>query len=94
VQTLVENSIKHAIAPRPDGGRVRVEAATRNGVLTVGVWDDGPGFAMSAAIPGHGLENLQSRLTGRFGTTATLSVSRRDGGTIVTLSLPRMAPVA
>jgi hypothetical protein len=94
VQTLVENSIKHAIAPRPDGGRVRVEAATRDGVLTVGVWDDGPGFAMSAAIPGHGLENLQSRLTGRFGTTAALSVSRRDGGTIVTLSLPRMAPAA
>ncbi len=94
VQTLVENSIKHAIAPRPDGGRVCVEAATRDGVLTVGVWDDGPGFPLSAAIPGHGLENLQSRLTGRFGTAATLSVSRRDGGTIVILSLPRMASAA
>jgi two-component sensor histidine kinase len=94
VQTLVENSIKHAIAPKPDGGRVRVEAFTNDGRLTVGVWDDGPGFAMSAAIPGHGLENLQSRLSGRFGGAAMLGVSRRDGGTLVTVSLPRTNPGA
>ena len=94
VQTLVENSIKHAIAPKPDGGRVRVEAFTNDGQLTVGVWDDGPGFAMSAAIPGHGLENLQSRLSGRYGGAAMLGVSRRDGGTLVTVSLPRTSPGA
>jgi sensor histidine kinase YesM len=88
VQTLVENSIKHAIAPRPGGGRVRVEAAAHDGCLVVGVWDDGPGFTMSAAIPGHGLENLQSRLTARFGDAAALSVTRRDGGTLVSVSLP------
>ena len=93
VQTLVENSIKHALAPSPAGGRVRVEAATRDGVLTVGVWDSGAGFDMSAAIPGHGLENLQSRLSGRFGEAATLHVSRRDGGTFVAVTLPRTTPV-
>ena len=91
VQTLVENSIKHAIAPRPSGGHVRVEAATSNGRLVVGVWDDGPGFTIAAAIPGHGLENLQSRLHARFGDTATLSVAPRDGGTLVAVSLPRTA---
>ena len=91
VQMLVENSIKHAIAPRPSGGRVRVEAATHDGRVVVGVWDDGPGFQMSAAIPGHGLENLQARLSGRFGDAAALSVGRRDGGTLVTISLPRPA---
>jgi sensor histidine kinase YesM len=91
VQTLVENSIKHAIAPNPEGGRLRVEAGTTNGRLTVGVWDDGPGFEMSAALPGHGLENLQSRLLARFGDAAALSVARRDGGTLVTLALPRTA---
>jgi LytS/YehU family sensor histidine kinase len=89
VQTLVENSIKHAIAPRPGGGRVRVEAGTSDGRLIVGVWDDGPGFEVSAAIPGHGLENLQSRLAARFGEAAALNVARRDGGTLVTVSVPR-----
>ena len=91
VQTLVENSIKHAIAPNPKGGRLRVEAVTGDGRLTVGVWDDGPGFDMSAAIPGHGLENLQSRLAVRFGGAAALSVARRDGGTLVMVALPRTA---
>ena len=91
VQTLVENSIKHAIAPNPKGGRLRVEAAADNGRLTVGVWDDGPGFTMAAALPGHGLENLQSRLAARFGTSAALSIARRDGGTLVTMALPRTA---
>ena len=89
VQTLVENSIKHAIAPSPNGGRIQVKAATENGRLTVSVWDNGPGFDLSSAIPGHGLENLQSRLSARFGGAAALGVSRSDGGTLVTVSLPR-----
>jgi two-component system sensor histidine kinase AlgZ len=94
VQTLVENSIKHAIAPRPRGGTVRVEAAAAGDRLRVGVWDDGPGFTLSAARPGHGLDNLQSRLNGRFGDEASLTVARRDGGTVVTVSLPRAAAPA
>ena len=90
-QTLVENSIRHAVALRQGGGRVRVEAEARDGRLTVSVWDDGPGFTLSEAMPGHGLENLQSRLGTLYGEAATLSVARRDGGTLVTVSVPRTA---
>ena len=89
VQTLVENSVKHAIAPRPSGGHLRVEASVVGDRLVLGVWDDGPGFTPAAMCPGHGLENLQGRLTGRFGPAATLTVARLDGGTLVTVSLPR-----
>ena len=89
VQTLVENSIKHAIAPRVGGGRVRVEAAVDGERLILGVWDDGPGFASSAMVAGHGLENLEGRLAARFGGAASLSVGRRGDGTLVTVSLPR-----
>ena len=92
VQTLVENSIKHAIAPRPSGGRLRVDAWLDGGSTIIGVWDDGPGFTSAAIVPGHGLENLQSRLAVRFGSAARLDVSRRDGGTLVTMSLPRPSP--
>jgi signal transduction histidine kinase len=91
VQTLVENSIKHAIAPRPSGGRLRVAAAPAGGRVALSVWDDGPGFSLDAARPGHGLDILRGRLAARFGTDATLEVTRRDGGTLVTLSLPRPA---
>jgi LytS/YehU family sensor histidine kinase len=89
VQTLVENSIKHAIAPRPEGGRVRVSASTDGAHLAVSVWDDGPGFTAAAIRPGHGLDNLQSRLVARFGADARLTVGRDDGGTLVTVRLPR-----
>ncbi len=89
IQTLVENSIKHAIAPRPGGGHVRVEASARGDRMTLTVWDDGPGFTPAAVPPGHGLDNLRGRLAGRYGPAATLDITRRDGGTLVTVSLPR-----
>jgi LytS/YehU family sensor histidine kinase len=89
VQTLVENSIKHAIAPRPGGGRLRVEATASGEHVLLSVWDDGPGFTGEAMRAGHGLDNLRARLAARFGAGASLEVGRRDGGTRVTVALPR-----
>ncbi len=91
IQTLVENSVKHAIAPRPSGGRIRVTAVERGGTLELAVWDDGPGFTVAALRPGHGLESLQARLQARYGEAATLTIDARDGGTRVAVSLPRAA---
>jgi signal transduction histidine kinase len=88
IQTLVENSIKHGIAPRPGGGRLRVDAAVAGGRTVVSVWDDGPGFDATAIRPGHGLDNLRGRLAARFGDAAAVAVTRRDGGTLVTVTLP------
>ena len=92
VETLVENSVKHAIAPRPEGGRVRVQGAVADGRLVLSVWDDGPGFTEAAVRPGHGLDSLRQRLAARFGEAATLTIGRRDGGTLVTVALPVAGP--
>ena len=89
LQTLVENSIKHSIAPRPSGGHVRIEASMVGDQVILAVWDDGPGFTPAAIRTGHGLDSLKDRLTGRFGAAAGLTIGRRDGGTLVTVSLPR-----
>jgi signal transduction histidine kinase len=91
LQTLVENSIKHAIGPRPAGGRLRVTAAPAGAAVVLSVWDDGPGFTEEAMRPGHGLESLRARLAARFGPAAGLQIARHDGGTRVTLTLPRAA---
>ena len=88
LQVLVENSVKHAIAPRPSGGRLRIEAAVDGARLRLSVWDDGPGFTVDAMRPGRGLDTLRARLAARFGADASLSVTRRDGGTLVTVTLP------
>ena len=89
IQTLVENSVKHAVAPRPSGGRIRVTATATDGAVALAVWDDGPGFSDAALRPGHGLESLQARLQARYGDAATLKIVARDGGTQVTVALPR-----
>jgi len=88
VETLVENSVKHAIAPRPGGGRVRVEGDVVGDRLVLSVWDDGPGFTDAALTSGHGLDSLRRRLAARFGDAAALTIGRRDGGTLVTVTLP------
>jgi len=92
IQTLVENSVKHAIAPRPTGGRIRVTASLAGDRLLLSVWDDGPGFTAAAMRPGHGLDSLQARLGARFGAAGVLTIAPRDGGTLVTVALPRTAP--
>jgi signal transduction histidine kinase len=88
VQTLVENSITHAVAPRRAGGEIRVTATATGESLRVSVWDDGPGFSAADVKPGHGLDNLCGRLNARFGTAATMSIAQEDG-TRVTILLPR-----
>jgi two-component system sensor histidine kinase AlgZ len=88
VQTLVENSIKYAVAPDRQGGEIRVQAGRRNGCLLIGVADTGPGFTMDSAKAGHGLDNLRSRLAALFGSAAELHVDRLNGWTTVTLQVP------
>jgi LytS/YehU family sensor histidine kinase len=90
VQTLVENSVKHAIAPRRDGGEVRVAARRIGQHLCVEVADDGPGFARDALVAGHGLDTLHARLQALYDDRAALDILTRDGYTVVSLSLPKV----
>jgi signal transduction histidine kinase len=72
LQTLVENSVKYAIATRSAGGEIRVAARRDGGRLHVAVEDDGPGFA--APLPaGHGLDTLRARLEVLYGKAASLA---------------------
>ncbi len=88
VQTLVENSLKHVIAARREGGEVRITARAPGGRVNIEVRDDGPGFTAGAIKAGHGLDNLQSRLAALFDDRAVLELSRIEGHTAVTISLP------
>lgn len=87
VQSLVENSLKHAIAPNRGGGEIRISAAGTREAFRIEVTDDGPGFALDQAPAGHGLENLRSRLQTLFGERASLTASRRGGECVVALEV-------
>jgi sensor histidine kinase YesM len=65
LQPLAENAIKHAIAPREEGGTIRVKALTSEGQLQLCIEDDGPGFSASnndSLGAGVGLNNTRDRL--------------------------------
>lgn len=89
VQTLVENSLKHAVSPRREGGEVQITARAAAGRVLIEVTDDGPGFAPGAVTAGHGLDNLHARLAALFDEEAALDIAMRDGHTVVTISLPQ-----
>ncbi len=79
IQTLVENSIKYAIAPRREGGTVTVRISDRKGELDIQIQDDGPGFDQSVIVAGHGIENVESRLKALFSGHPGLSITSANG---------------
>ena len=95
LQTLVENSVKYAVSQRRDGGEVGITARLEAGSVRIDVIDDGPGFTPEAITAGHGLDNVQSRLTALFDDQASLSMSTHEGRTRVTISVPnKIVPAA
>jgi two-component system, LytTR family, sensor kinase len=91
IQPLVENAVKHGIAPRPEGGLVRIEARHNpSGDLAIRVSDTGAGFAKPGA-GGIGLENVARRLELCYGSEAQLDIQSGPEGTAVSFAIPASA---
>jgi two-component system, LytTR family, sensor histidine kinase AlgZ len=86
LQTLVENSIKYAVAPRRDGGTIVVRAGDTRGCLRIAVSDDGPGFETQSPA-GHGLALLRDRLHLMLGDRGRLTIDSRSGDTTVAIEI-------
>ncbi|MEM1055562.1 MAG: histidine kinase [Bacteroidota bacterium] len=90
LQPLVENAVKHGIAPRGEGGRISVAAHRSNGHLVVHVCDDGPGVGPGGpSREGVGLRNTRDRLAKLYGENAALTLrDRPEGGLDAQVRLP------
>ena len=75
VITLVENAIKHGVAPM-GRGKVAVRAIESGGRVRVEVEDDGRGIGGEIG-QGLGLANLRERLRALYGESARLDLSGR-----------------
>ncbi len=96
LQPLVENAVRHGIAPRASAGRIRLAAGIRDGRLIIELSDDGPGFSFPPdevdRQHGIGLRNTRARLAYAYGEAASLRLDNgREGGAVVTLELPLQA---
>lgn len=96
LQTLLENSIKHGISAKADGGAVRIRARLCDGYVTMTVEDDGLGVdpALVAVNAGSGLNLLRRRLGAVYDGRASLDWETSPGeGFRARLRLPeRRAP--
>lgn len=87
IQTLVENSMKYAIAPRLAGGSIAVRVRRLPAALHLEVQDDGPGFSRDDLRDGHGLDTLEKRLSALYGTEARIVIDNGSGA-LVRIAIP------
>lgn len=94
LQPIVENAIRHGIAPRSTQGLIEIEAKQRNGRLRIQVRDNGPGLSAHRTSEnmfkkGLGLSNTETRLEQLYGSAQSFKLSNNpEGGLIVTLEIP------
>ena len=92
LQPLVENAIRHGVAPRLSGGHVEVSATRQGSIITLRVRDDGLGVPAGWQLErdaGVGLSNVVSRLEHLYGRRDLLRIAPvPTGGVEVTLDLP------
>ena len=97
LQPLVENSIKHGLSSKIDGGSIYLRSQLSDSHVTIEVEDDGVGMASVQLLErpaalgqgGIGMANVAERLKVLYGENARMTVDSRDGkGTLVRLRLP------
>ena len=96
LQLLVENAIRHGLAPRRTPGRVLIAARLDGDRLELSVSDDGVGFGARSgdASLGIGLQNVRARLVQLHGSNGALVIEpSTPQGTAATIRIPyRVCP--
>ena len=96
LQPLVENSIKHGLSPKVEGGTVYLRSRVTNSRLIIEVEDDGVGMggaqleeSSSWSGMGIGMANISERLQVLYGDTARMTIDSHEGkGTLIRIRLP------
>ena len=89
LQPLVENAVRHSIAPRTAGGRIEICARRENGNLVIDVLDDGAGAPEGSFRQGVGLTNTRARLQALYGGKQSMDLRSEPGDSFrVRLSIP------
>ena len=86
--TLVENAIKHGLAPAPHGGAIKICVEQRGSQLHVTVADTGVGLRGTGGS-GIGISNTRARLAAMFAGDAELTLAANTPtGVVAAINLP------
>ena len=89
LQPLVENSIRHGVSPRREGGSVHVVIYGEGGELRIAVCDDGRGLPERWSESGIGLRNCRSRLEQLYGSRHRFELRNEEsGGVTARIGIP------
>jgi two-component system, LytTR family, sensor kinase len=95
LQPLVENSIKHGLSNKVEGGTIRIRTYRSEAKLHLLVEDDGVGIPETKLATlleqGIGVSNVNERLKVLFGNQYRMWIdSQPDGGTRVQIEMPEL----
>ncbi|HYL11524.1 MAG TPA: histidine kinase [Terriglobales bacterium] len=97
LQPLVENSVKHGLSSKVEGGSIYLRSQVNDSTLMIEVEDDGVGMGSAQLLEkptgiggtGIGMANVAERLKVLYGGTARMTIDTHEGrGTLVRLRLP------
>jgi two-component system sensor histidine kinase AlgZ len=88
LQPLVENAVVHGIANLVEGGRIRLDAHCRDGVLSIVIENPYDPDAPRRPRNGVGLANVRQRLAARYGEVSRFDVKQEGDCFRVALTLP------
>lgn len=95
LQPIVENCLKHGLAPKLEGGKIQLRTTTRHGRLQIEIEDNGVGISEEKMphvyVEGIGLSNVRERLRVLYGTDFHLEIESRPGqGTVIRIEIPEL----
>jgi len=95
LQPIVENCLKHGLAPKLEGGRIRLRTMAHQGKLVIEIEDNGMGISEEKMprvyVDGIGLSNVRERLRVLYGEDSHLLIRSREGvGTLIRIEVPEV----
>jgi two-component system LytT family sensor kinase len=95
LQPIVENCLKHGLAPKLDGGKIQLRTTNRDGRLHIEIEDNGVGISEEKMphvyVEGIGLSNVRERLRVLYGADFHLQIESRTGlGTLIKIDIPEL----
>ncbi|HWG58560.1 MAG TPA: histidine kinase [Candidatus Acidoferrales bacterium] len=98
LQPMVENAIKHGLAPRIEGGQIHLRTRLQNGRLSIEVVDNGMGMSPDRLLEvyggGIGISNVHERLRLLYGDQFKMDIRSQEGqGTQILIEIPELAAV-
>jgi len=95
LQPIVENCLKHGLAPKLGGGKIELRTVSNDGRLSIEIEDNGVGISEEKQphvyVEGIGLSNVRERLRVLYGTDFHLDIQSRPGeSTVIRIEIPEL----